>query len=196
MVNKGTKIHLVPLGVDKAHWSGGVSRGKFSGAPSVFTAENPHYIKWPYDLLTLWPEVAEALDEACLHACYIPRDIHRWVFPWVNSNGTAFRAHISPITFPREELPNVLKSVDYTIGLVRYGDFNHLSLQANAAGGKTISYVGNPYADFWLTEGDQRVMAKELIAVLKGEVAPRNKETVPDLMDTANAMKEIYEAIA
>lgn len=195
MVDRGTQVHCIPLGVDKAFWSAGVSRGKYEGTPSLFTAENPHYIKWPYDLFTLWPDVFDQLDGAKLHAIYVPRDMHRWIFPWINANGCAYGSHISPITFPHDELRNVFKSIDFFIGLVRYGDFNQLSMQANASGAKTISYAGNPYSDFWITEGDQRVMASELTAILKGQVAPRTKLPVPDLADTASAMLYIYESI-
>lgn len=195
MIQKGTKIHLVPLGVDKAFWQASETKGKFAGAPSVFTAENPHNIKHPYDLFIAWPEVAKECDSATLHAAYVARDQHRWIFPLVNSNGTAYRAYLTPITFDPDGLRNVFKSVDFFCGLVRYGDFNHLSLQASAAGAKTISYAGNPYSDFWITEGDQRAMAKDIIKILKGEVEPRAKDAVPDLADTALAMKEIYEGI-
>lgn len=195
MVDRGTTVHCVPLGIDKAVWSSGVSRGKYEGTPSVLTGENPHYIKWPYDLFTLWPDVFDQVDGAKLHAVYVPRDMHRWVFPWINANGCAYGAHVSPITFAPTELPNVFKSVDFYIGLVRYGDFNHMGLQANAAGTTTISYAGNPYSDYWITEGDQRVMARELAAILKGETPKRAKETVPDLSDTAKAMLAIYEGL-
>lgn len=195
MVDKGTPIHCVPLGVDKAFWSAGVSRGKYEGTPSVFTAENPHYIKWPYDLFNIWPYVFDALDGAKLHACYLPRDMHRWFFPLVNSNGAAYGSHLSPITFPHDELRNVFKSIDFFIGLVRYGDFNQIALQAGAAGATCISYVGNPYADYWIHEGDQRVMADELTAILKGDAPKRKKDPVPDLADTATAMKTIYEGL-
>lgn len=195
MVNKGTPIYCAPLGVDRAFWQSGVSRGKYEGTPSVLTAENPHYIKWPYDVFVAWPDVFDALDGAKLHALYMPRDMHRWFFPLVNSNGAAFGSHISPITFPHEELRHVFKSVDYVLGLVRYGDFNQLSLQANASGATTISYAGNEYADYWITEGDQRVIASELTAILSGDATPRAKTPVPDISETASAMKAIYENI-
>lgn len=195
MVDKGTKVHCIPLGVDKAFWGAGVSRGKYQGEPSVWTGENPHWIKWPIDLYTIWPSILDEFPLAKLHSVYMPRDMHRWVFPWVNANGCSYGAHISPITFPHDELRNVFRSVDYVIGLVRYGDFNQLSLQANAAGAKTISYVGNEYADYWMVEGDQRLMAAQLTAILKGDATPRVKTPVPDLADTATAMQAIYEGI-
>lgn len=200
MVSKGTKVHLVPLGVDREFWGAGVSRGKYEGDPSVFTAENPHYIKWPYDLFVAWRDIYDAMlragRKAKLHAVYMPRDMHRWVFPLVNANGCSYGAHISPITFPHDELRNVFDSIDFYVGLVRYGDFNQIALQANAAGATTISYAGNPYSDFWITEGDQRQIVEQLLAILKGDAKPRQKEPVPDLADTAKAMISIYEAIA
>lgn len=195
MVDKGTKVHLVPLGVDKEFWAGGESGGKYAGSPSVWTGENPAKIKWPLDLFLLWPWVLKEFPEAKLHAGYLPLDLHRWFFPLVNSNGTSYGGYIGPYTYPHDSLRNIWKSVDFFIGLVRYGDFNRLCLEANAAGAKTISYPGNPYSDYWIPEGDQRVAAQELIRILKGDASPREKEPVPDFMDTAKGMKEIYEGI-
>jgi len=195
MVDNGTKVHLVPLGVDKAFWSAGATRGRFAGAPSVFAAENAHYIKWPYDLFVAWPDVARALDEATLHCIYLPKDMHWWFAPFCYANGSAYRSHISPITFDTEGLRNAFQSTDFFCGLVRYGDFNQLSLQANAAGATTISYAGNDYADYWVTEGDQRILVRELTAILKGETPKRAKTPVPDISETAAAMVAIYEGI-
>jgi hypothetical protein len=195
MVDKGTDVHLVPLGVEKDFWSSGVSGGKYAGTPSVWSGENCHYIKWPLDLFLMWPWVYRELNGACLHVAYLPQDQHRWFFPLVNSNGASYGAHISKLTFHHDVLRNIFKSVDYFIGLVRYGDFNRLCLEANAAGAKTISYPGNPYSDFWLPEGDQRNTAAELVKVLKGEVEPRIKTGVPDIQETAEAMRKIYESI-
>jgi hypothetical protein len=195
MVDKGAKVHCVPLGVDTEFWKAGASRGKYEGSPSLLTAENPHWIKWPIDLYMIWPEVFEQLDGGKLHSIYMPRDMHRWIFPIVNRNGAAYGAHISPITFPHDELRNVFKSIDFYIGLVRYGDFNQISLQANAGGAVTISYAGNEYSDYWMTEGDQRFMATQLLGILKGDTAPRSKTPAPDISETAAAFKQIYEDI-
>lgn len=189
------KTDLIPLGVDRAFWGAGVTRGKYAGEPSVFTAENPHYIKWPYDLVTAWPAVLEQVTEARLHMIYLPRDMHRTFIPWMNANGASFGSYISPSVFTKEELRNAFQSTDYTIGLVRYGDLNHLSLQANAAGSKTISYTGNPHAAYWIPEGDQREIAKHLIAILKGDVMPRKSTEVPDISDTARAFIQLYETL-
>jgi hypothetical protein len=195
MVDKGTKIHLVPLGVNHRFWAAGKSGGAFAGNPSVFSAENCHPIKWPLDLFLLWPWVYKEIPGASLHANYLPSNVHRWFFPLINRNGASYGAHVSSFTFPHTELRNVFKSIDFFIGLVRYGDFNRLSLEANAAGAKTISYVGNEYSDYWLPEGDQRIISAELVKILRGEVDPRQKLPVPDISDTALAMKEVYEGI-
>jgi hypothetical protein len=195
MVDRGTTVHCVPLGVDTAFWSAGVSRGKYAGAPSVFYAENPHYIKWSYDLLLAWPEIVKAMPEAVLHNIYMPRDMHRWFFPLVNANGASFSSHISPVTFPHDELRNVFRSVDFQVGLVRNGDFNQLSLQANAAGCTSVSYTGNPYADYWIPEGDQRVIASAMTDILTGKAEKRVKSPVPDIAETAEAMRAVYESL-
>lgn len=197
MAWEGTKIHCVPLGVRKNFWNAGVSRGKFQGSPSVWTGENAHYIKWPLDLLLAWPYVSEAVDDAYLHVAYLPHDQHRYFFPLAHSNGAYWRSHIGPWTYPHEELRNVLKSVDFFCGLVKYGDFNMIQLEASATQfPKLISYPGNPYSDFWVPEGDQRQLALELGRVLRGEVEPRKRTEAPDIMETAEAFKLIYEEIA
>lgn len=196
MVPKGVPIDCVPMGVEQDFWCSGESRGKWAGNPSLFTAENAWASKSPLDLLLLWPWIAEQMHEATLHVCKLPQDQHRWWFPLVNANGSHFRAYLSDIQWQPDDLRNVFRSIDFFIGLVRYGDHNHLSMQANACGAKTISYRGNVYADYWLTEGDQRVMLAELLAILRGETEPRQKEPVPDISETAKAMQSIYERIA
>ena len=196
MCDKHTKVNLVPLGIDKTFWKPEPSRGKFAGSPSVFTGENAHYIKWPLDLFILWPWVYPHIDgNPVLHAAYLPRDVHRWFFPLVNRNSCSYAAHISPIAFEHAELKNVFNSIDFFIGMVRYGDFNRICLEANACGTKTISYAGNPYSDFWIHEGDQREIAKELIEIMNNKVEPRKKDPVPDIEETAKAMIKIYEEI-
>ena len=196
MLTKGARpTDVVPMGIDKAFWAEGATQGKFAGEPSVFTAENPHYIKWPYDLFTAWPSVVKEYAMARMHAVYLPRDMHRAFFPWFNAMGTFYSSYVSPGVFDKAWLRNAFQSTDYTVGLVRYGDLNHLSMQANAAGAKTISYPGNPYSDFWVAEGDQRGIAKELIEIFKGDRAPREKTPVPDLSDTVTAMVRVYEDI-
>jgi len=195
MCHKGRETTLIPLGVDKSFWKPGQSKGKYSGTPSVFTCENAHRIKWPLDLFYIWPWIREELADAFLHCAYLPKDMHRWFFPLINANGCAYGSHISPTVFDHDNLKNAFYSTDFFIGLVRYGDFNRLCLEANACGSKTISYRGNPYSDYWITEGDQREMAKELIAILKNEAEPREKDEVLDISETAKAMKGLYERL-
>ena len=108
------------------------------------------------------------------------------------SNGSAFRSYIGG-TCDHVNLRNIMCSVDYYIGLVRYGDFNRISLEAKACGCKVISYWGNPYADYWIPEGDQRIIATKLIEIFRGNVQPRETAEVPDIKDTAREMIKIYE---
>ena len=196
MVDKGTKVHLVPMGVETAFWGEGKSDGRWAGCPSLFTAENSHEIKWVLDLFLMWKWIYEAIPDACLHAAYLPTDQHRWFMSLANRNGASFGSHISPLAFHGTALRNVFKSVDFMIGLVRYGDYNRICLEAQASGCKTISYTGNKFADYWLPEGDQRIMAAELIKILKKEVEPRpDKLPVPDVSEMATGMKGVYESI-
>ena len=197
MVDKGTVIDCVPMGIDTKFWAGGAALGKEGGTPSVWSSENPHQIKWPLDLILMWPLVYPHLDGASLHLNYVPQSQHRVWAPLIDRNGAGYGMHWSANTYPHSNLRNIFKGIDYFIGLVRYGDFNRLCLEANAANPHlySISYPGNPYSDYWLTEGDQRVAAKELIKVLSGDVSPRQKEPVPDCADTAKAMIRIYERI-
>lgn len=195
MVQPNTPIHVVPLGLDLDFWKAGESRGKYQGNPSVWYGENSHEIKWIFPLLVMWPWICEEVSDAVLHGCYIPQDQHRWVFPFATTNGAYYKAHLGSWTYPHDELRRVLKSVDFVLGLVEKGDFNRLSLEANATGAKTISYAGNPYSDFHLHEGDERNTAKELIAIFNGDIEPRDKTPVPSLDDMGRAMVKVYESI-
>lgn len=195
MCDKNKPVHCIPMGVDRSFWTLTPSRGKYAGAPSLFTAENCHYIKWPLDLVLAWPWVTKEMTNAALHVGYLPRDQHRWWFPLINQNGAAYKSYVTPDVMGHEDLRNVFNSVDYYIGLVRYGDFNRISMEAKASGCKLISYTGNPYADYWLPEGDQRTIAKKLVKILKGEVKPRTPLEVSDISETAAAMIKIYEGL-
>jgi len=132
---------------------------------------------------------------ARLHLAYIPRDQHRWWFPWMHANGCAFKSYISGGALSWPDLRNAFQSTDYYLGLVRYGDFDRVCLEARAAGAKVISWAGNPYAHYWLHEGDQRDQARELAAILKGEIDPRDVKDVPHRKDMAEAMIEIYQRV-
>ena len=195
LCDKNTVVDCFPMGLDKEMWHPVASLGKYMGTPSLFTAENCDYSKWPLDLFLAWPWVWEHMPSAHLHAVALPQDQHRWWYPLLNRNGAGFKTVSSGMLFAPENLRNAFVSTDYFIGLVRYGDANKLSLEANACGAKTISYAGNEYSDFWVPEGDQRELAKGLAAILKGEVEPRKKRVVEDVADTARAMQKVYERI-
>jgi hypothetical protein len=193
MVPKERPIHCIPMGVDTAYWAGGTDHGHFAGTPAVWMSENQHRMKWALDTLIAWPWVTERVPEARLHAHYIPNDMHRFFIDLANSNGAAFKSYLSGGVFTHENLRNMWKSCDFFLGPVRFGDHNCLSMQAAAAGIPTISYRGNLYADYWITEGDQRQMALELAAILKGEVTPRSdKRPVPTLEEMATAAVDAY----
>jgi hypothetical protein len=195
LVDKRTIVDLAPLGIDKGYWVRVPSPGKYAGEPSCLSCENPHFIKWPMDLCFLWPWVSEEMPDAVLHLSYLATNMHRWFFPLVNANGTSYAAHISARYMQDVLLRDVLCSIDYYLSFVRYGDFNRMSLEAAACGCPVISYYGNPYATYWVSEGDQRVTAMELIRIFRGEVEPRVIDPIPDVVDTAKAMISVYERI-
>jgi len=195
MSDKRSIVDCIPLGVDLDFWKPGQSNGKFRGNPSVFTAENSHYIKWPLDLFIAWGYLSPKVPEATLHAIYLPKDQHRWFFPLINRNGVSYSGYISAQTFDHPGMLNAFRSVDYYVGLVKYGDFNRVCLEAKASGCKVISYKGNPYADFWIDEGDQRVIAEQLEAVITGKVEPRVPEVPSPLAAMSSEMIKIYERV-
>jgi hypothetical protein len=183
------------MGIEKDFWKPVESLGKYLGIPSLFTAENADYSKWPLDLFLTWPWVWEEVPLSHLHAVYLPTDQHRWWYPLINRNGCGFKTMTSGGVFTDEQLRNAFVSTDYFIGLVRYGDFNRLCMEANACGAKIISYTGNEYADYWLPEGDQRRIARELVKILKGKIAPRVRKEAGDIIETSKQMIKIYERI-
>lgn len=192
----GTEMKLVKLGVPKAFWADGPSRGKYAGTPSVLSIENAHFIKMPLSLAFMWPYVAEEVDGAIAHLCYVPLNQARAWYPLVNANGAHFHAHVGPWTFGHDELRRVFKGFDFLYSGVRFGDFNLTCLEALAAGLKVISYKGNPYSHFWIEEGDTRIQCEQLIEVLKGNVEARaDREEVPDISETALQMQDIYQEI-
>ena len=114
----------------------------------------------------------------------------------MNRNGASYGAHLSALKYVQSELRHVLASVDYYCNLVKYGDFNRIGLEASTAGAKIISYRGNPYADFWINEGDQRMQAEELLGVLRGDTKPRSdKSEIATHIEMAQAMIGIYEKV-
>lgn len=194
--DKRTMVKLVPMGVDKDFWKPVESRGKFIGRPSVFTSENCHDIKWPLDLFFAWHLVWEKVMEARLHAAYVPFDMHRYFFPLINRNSVSHTGFIQAGAMNHQDLRNAFVSTNYYIGLVRYGDLNKVSLEANACGATTISYEGNPYSDYWIQEGDQRRIAEQIADILLGKVEKRKKDEVPTVDEQAKVMKEeVYDKL-
>lgn len=195
LCDKRTVVTCLPMGIDTAFWTPRPTRGKFAGSPSVLTAENCYEIKWPLDLFIAWPWVVRDHHGARLHACYVPKDQHRWWFPLVNRNGAAYHAYIGPHVFQPDELVNAFASTDFYLGLVRYGDFNRISLEAKACGATLVSYEGNPYADYWVQEGDQRRLASQISAILSGTAAKRTPDPVPDVQETLKGMRALYDTL-
>jgi len=196
MADKNTRVDVVPMGVNMALWGAVTSRGKFVGSPSILTGENCFSCKWPLDLFFAMPDVYEAMPLARLHVFNMPQDQCPWWYPLIYSNGAAYRSYIAVTRFAPPDLKNAFASVDYYAGLVRYGDHNRVMLEAKACGLPVISYRGNPYADYWVDEGDQRAIAAQLAMILKGQVPPREDITpVPDITATASAMAAIYGRI-
>ena len=192
MADKHTVINYVPLGINTDYWKIVPSKGKYIGNPSAITAENSHFIKWAMDLCILWDWVIQEVPTATLHLQYIPQDQHRWFMPLIYRNGCAFASYISGV-LTKPALRNAFVSCDYYINMVRYGDPNRVGMEAKASGCKVISYRGNPYADYWLTEGDQRVIAQELIDIFTGKTPRRESLPTPNMTDTAKRMIQIYE---
>jgi hypothetical protein len=197
MADKNKKVYCLPMGIDLDRWQRVAIKQKWLGEPSLFSAENSYQIKWALDLLIMWPWIVAdpKLHGAKLHCTYIPTDQHRWFFPLVNQNGASFSSYLSALSMSSDSLRQAFTATDYYIGLVRYGDFNNMSLQAAAIGTKVISYEGNPYSHYWVKEGDQRRIAEDLKAILKGEVEARTPNPVISIMETASQIKEIYEQL-
>lgn len=194
MCDKGRSVTCIPLGIEKEFWRETESLGKYLGEPSVFSAENCHPIKWPLDLALSWPLVTKEVIGARLHLAYIPLDQQMFWHPLMNRNGSAYTT-IFGRAMEHQQLRNVFKSVDFYLGLVRYGDYNRIALEAAAAGCKVISFAGNPYAHYWIPEGDQRHIAEMLIEIFKGNIEPREAEEVVDASVTAQHMKGVYESL-
>ncbi len=195
LCDKSTKVHCLPLGVNKEFWKPVGSNGKYAGDPSIFTAENCHTIKWPLDLILSWPTVMSEYPDARLHINYLPYNQHRFWFPLLSHTGALITTFASPDILAHENLRNAFCSVDYYIGLVRYGDYNRICLEAKASGAKVISYYGNPYADYWIPEGSHELLALKLREIIRGDVIPRDTMQVPDISETAKGMIKIYEGL-
>lgn len=194
--DKHTTIDLIPMGIDTAYWQAGVSRGQYEGAPSFFNCDNQYSFKWAIEVLRVWRLVLRELPHAGLHIANIPTDLLRHVDALAMRYGSLTRAWVGSWSYDQDNLRNIFKSVNYYISPVRYGDSNRTSLEAAAAGVPVISYAGNPYADYWMPEGDQREVARVLAAIGACDVGPRaDKTPVPTEQAMAEAMIHVYERI-
>jgi hypothetical protein len=193
--DKHTIVDLIPMGIDHAYWQAGESKGKYLGAPSVFNCENQHAFKWGYYILRMWPWIQREVETAVLHIANIPTNAQRFVDVMCARYGSIYGSVVGSWSYDHNNLRNIFKSLDYYISPVRYGDHNRTSMEAGAAGLKVISYPGNPYADFWMQEGDDRYQARDLIAILKGDVAPLEKAPIPTEQEMAHATVNVYERI-
>lgn len=195
MAHRSQIIDLVPMGVDRAFWAGGVAADRPRGLPAVWMSENQHRIKWALDVFLAWPFVLQANPLAHLHAPSIPFDQHRFMVDLANSNGAAYGATISAKRYSHKQLRGFWKACDFNLATTRYGDNTLITMQAEAAGLRTISYNGNEHASFWIPEGDQRTMATELLKIFSGETPERAKTPVPDLLEMGRGMLAVYERV-
>lgn len=187
-------LFCLPMGTDTTFWNPVPKQNLLTGKPAVLTAENHHNCKWPIDAMLMWPYVVEQVPSARIHFMNVPYDQHRWWVPLSYMTGTVYTSYMG-LKFSPTQLKNFFAACDFYYSPVRYGDYNRVSLEAKACGAKVISYRGNEYADYWITEGDQREQAKELIDILQGKREPREVKPVPDIKDTAARMLEIYRSI-
>lgn len=193
--DKHTIVDLIPMGIDVPFWQGGTNLGKYAGNPSFFTCENQYPFKWGVELLRTWPWVRAELDDAYLHVTHVPTHVLQILNVMTARYGSLYGAIVGSWSYDHLNLRNIFKQIDYYVSPVRYGDFNRLSLEAGVAGARVISYPGNEYADYWMTEGDQRRTAKDLIAIGRGDVAPREKTPIPTERQMAEAAINVYERI-
>ncbi len=190
-----TKVYTIPMGVDTKFWTPVPKQNLLSGKPSVLTGENSHTCKWPVDIMFTWGKIAEQLHDARLHAINVPHDQHKWWFPLAYMTNTMYSAYVSGFRCNKNQLRDFFCAADYYYSPVEYGDHNRVSLEAAACGTKVISYRGNQWAHYWITEGDQRIQVQEMLAILKGETKPREVPKVPDITETAEAMLKVYEEV-
>ena len=193
-LNPKARVMCIPMGVDTDFWMPTESKGKWTGKPSLLTCENSHSIKWPLDLIIAFPEIMRE-TEAVMHLHYLPMDQHRFWYPLMSANGTMYKSFSSGMYMDKDSLRNAFCSVDYYLSPVQYGDFNSVCLEAAASGCKVISYKGNPFASYWLEQGDQRVIARDLLEIIKGNVPPREVQSVDSVETMVKQMIDIYNTL-
>jgi len=196
MMGKQGTVDLIPMGMDLKYWSGGINRGKYQGNPSFLNCENQYPFKWGVEYLKMWPWIRAALPEAFFHISNIPVGTQRFVDVLAAEYGAIYGAVIGNWNYLHSDLRNIFKQVDFYLSSVRYGDFNRMSMEVGASGCKVIAYPGNPYADYWVREGDHRNVAADIIAIGKGDVEPRaDKLPIPTAQEMGHATINVYERI-
>jgi len=188
-------VFCVPLGIDTKYWMPVAKQKLLAGEPAIMTSENCHFCKWPIDLMFMWDSVVKVLPSARVHFTNIPYDQHRWWLPLSYLTKARYTVYISPSKFSHDQLKQFVCAADYYYSPVEYGDYNMMSLQAGALGTPVISYRGNVFADYWITEGDQREQANELIDILQGKREPREVGPIPDIEETAGRMLDLYRSL-
>jgi hypothetical protein len=167
----------IPMGIDHAFWSGGSScKGRWAGNPSVLSCENAHFIKWPFDLITAWRWIYPQLENGSLNLGYVPEDCTGSGRPGSTTPAPATECAGPPrCGTPRTCATSSSRSTSSS-GWCATVTSTACRIEANVAGARTISYRGNPHADYWVTEGDQRILAAELLAILRGDVAAARED--------------------
>jgi galactitol-specific phosphotransferase system IIB component/glycosyltransferase involved in cell wall biosynthesis len=188
-------IFCIPMGIKKDFWTH-QDIPPMVGTPSIFTSENAHTCKWPLDMFLIWPRIVKEIPSARLHAINMPLNQQRWWWPLSYANNSNYSTYMSAMRLDAAGLRNYLSASNFYYSPVRYGDHNRMSLEAAACGTKVISYEGNEYAHYWVREGDQRRQVVDLLRILKGEAEERTPLPVPDIIDTAKAMLQVYKEIA
>lgn len=189
-------IYKINMGVPLGFWEKKITPLPQPGIPSFITCENSTRAKWILDLLLLFPWLLEDFPHACLNCFYVPMNQHKMFFPLLYANKALRGVYLTSHKLDKPMLLAALRGSQYYLNLCRYGDFNQMGLQAKAAGCKVISYKGNPYADYWLDEGDQRTMALQLLAIMKGWTQPRNNVLpVPDTRDMVDGLIRVYREV-
>jgi hypothetical protein len=201
--DKATIVDLIPMGMDLEFWR--TSEGPqyidpmvtvLEGEPRFLTCENQFPFKSAYDILRVWPWVRAELETATLHASNMPCDTEKWFWTLINRTGAIEGLFCGSWRYSKRELRGRFQNASFYVSPVRFGDSTRTNYEASAAGARVISYPGNEWADFWMHEGDHRRMARDLIAIGRGDVEPRpDKKPIPSEDDMAVAAIAVYERI-
>jgi hypothetical protein len=199
MADRRTIVECIPMGVSSKFWNPpapGVVTESMVGNPSILALENSHAIKWPLDFCFAFPELMRKHPEIKFHLFCLPFDQFKWWMPLINRTGAAYKSYVNAMRLSKPEMLQAFHGADFMLSPVRYGDFNRTCLEAAASGCKVISFNGNPYAHYWIPEGDHRIQAEAIDQIIKGnaaEMTPRAKPVDNEVM--AREMIKVYERI-